>query len=63
MFKDFDISQEKTGFLCCKQNVVLKRLAYSHQSLCYAYIYVLRWNATLSGMNVRQLAEPRDYGL
>ncbi len=41
--QDFDISQEETFFHCCKQNLVLVRLA-----ICYAHAtptsYDLHWN-------------------
>ncbi len=47
--KDFDISQEETS-VSFKKNLVLTRLAYSHQSLYYAY--VIHWNATFSWMTV-----------
>ncbi len=41
-------------FPCCKQNLVLTRLAYSHQSLRDAY--AIRWNVCMT-------AEARDYSL
>ncbi len=47
-------------FLCCKQNLVLERLAYSHWSLRFAYILCICWKATLSVTHIRQLVE--DYG-
>ncbi len=52
MSKDFDISQEETSF-SFKKNVVLSRLAYSHQSLYYAY--VISWNDTFSWTTVKLL--------
>ncbi len=42
----YNVSQEEDLFsFVFKQNLVLMRLTYSHQSL--RYIYVIRWNGTL----------------
>ncbi len=57
MLEDFDISQEDTSFLCCKQNLVLVRLAYSHCSLHYANFLRHPLDATLSWTRVQQLVK------